>query len=491
MENVAYFARKKVTMDKFTSQVKIVASSTINKVLNVDARATINSCESLNGYVSLSGKIKANVIYLSQENEISHSEIDFDFIERAQLDFNLEDIFATDKLELKSVNFSGSEVICIFEHNVLLNGNFKYEIPNFSNEDDDFVTKNTSFESLKYVSSCEDNFAVSEETEANLSNITILGTSADVIIYEATSLVDRVAVEGKIISNIIYSDEQGVSNYTREFEFKQEIACENIVPNLIISPLALVKGVSVTSSANENKTNLSYSVDLFVKALIYEENTYSLVDDMFSLKNKIQTTYDYIDARTFLKTKNYTDTFLMTTDVSNIENFDDVIGVYLPKFSLEQVEEVDGKGYINGTISADALYNANEQISKLEVKLPVKIEIIKEQNELMGGINVIPEITSYKVKAGKNLEVVCVLNYSVTFERNICSEFVKSYEIKGEKNEAQGGIKIYVTSQGETLFDVAKCLNVRPETITSQNEVLDTFEQGEKIYIYSPINLCN
>jgi len=46
-----------------------------------------------------------------------------------------------------------------------------------------------------------------------------------------------------------------------------------------------------------------------------------------------------------------------------------------------------------------------------------------------------------------------------------------------------------VTRKGETLFDVAKVLNVRPETITSQNDVQDIFEQGEKIYIYSPINL--
>ena len=55
MENVAYFARKKITMEKFTSQVKIVASTAISKVLNVDAKAVINSCDSLNGYVSLSG----------------------------------------------------------------------------------------------------------------------------------------------------------------------------------------------------------------------------------------------------------------------------------------------------------------------------------------------------------------------------------------------------------------------------------------------------
>ena len=50
---------------------------------------------------------------------------------------------------------------------------------------------------------------------------------------------------------------------------------------------------------------------------------------------------------------------------------------------------------------------------------------------------------------------------------------------------------LLVGNPGTPLFDVAKSLNVRPETITSQNEVAEIFEQGEKIYIYSPVNLLN
>ena len=134
---------------------------------------------------------------------------------------------------------------------------------------------------------------------------------------------------------------------------------------------------------------------------------------------------------------------------------------------------------------------SDEKISDLKTSLQVKIEIPREDYELIGNINAIAEITSFKVKAGKYLEVVYVLNYQVIFEKLVSAKFVKSYDVKSEKQENLGGIKLYITSQGETLFDIAKKLNVKPEIITNQNEVLDTFEQGEKIYIYSPINLCN
>ena len=263
MENVAFFARKKITMDKFTSQVKISAPSTINKVLNVAPKSVISSCDCVNGYVSLSGKIKLTMIYENQEHLVEHAEIIFDFIEKQQLNNSIEDIFVEDKLELKNITFSGTESICVVEHNICLNGNYKYEIPMITNDDNYIVTKNSSFNALKFITSCEDNFVVAEETEVNLSNIKILNSDANVILYETNCLVDRISVEGKIFSSIIYSDEQGVGVYSKEFEFKQEIIANNVVPNMILTALASVKNVTVTAEENETKqillTPLTYT----------------------------------------------------------------------------------------------------------------------------------------------------------------------------------------------------------------------------------------
>ena len=64
-----------------------------------------------------------------------------------------------------------------------------------------------------------------------------------------------------------------------------------------------------------------------------------------------------------------------------------------------------------------------------------------------------------------------------------------SYEVLNEKPENVNGVKVYITSGGDTLFEVAKAVNVKPEVIAEQNQVDGIFEGGEKIYIYSPINL--
>ena len=165
-------------------------------------------CEQINEYVfigelSLSGKIKANLIFVNKLDAIDHAEIEFDFIEKQQQSVELNDIYAEDDLTLKNVSFSGTEAILVFEHCVKLSGNYAYEIPMFSNENNDFVIKNSSFESQKFVTLAEDNFTVAEETEVNIVNANILSNTASVVISEVNCLVDKISLEGKILSTIV------------------------------------------------------------------------------------------------------------------------------------------------------------------------------------------------------------------------------------------------------------------------------------------------
>lgn len=489
MENVAFLTRKKLTMDKFSTQVKVTTVNPIKKILNATATAVISSCEKNYGYISLSGKIKANVVFENKLDMIDHAEVFFDFIEKQQQSIELDDMVATDSIALKNISFSGTEVICVFEHSVSVTGNYSYEIPAFSGEDKNLVLRSSSFDSLKFITSAEDNFVVAEENEVNLLDVSVLSSSASVIVTEVSSLVDKISVEGKIVCNIVCSDAESVSQLSKEFEFRQEVEAAGVLPNMTISANVMVKNITVTPEVSENKTNLVYAFDLFLKANVYEDYTYEIVEDMFSLTDNISTTYDYIEARTFAKMKNFTETSMLSEDISKLENFDDIVGIYLPEFILDSIEETEGKASLIGKIVSQALYKTDSDYSVMQTELPVRFEIIPEQGTVLGDVRVYPEVSSFKVKAGRYLEIIYTTNYSAVFEQSVSRKFVKEFEILGSKEASDAGIKIYITKDGETLFDVAKSLNVRPETIESQNEVTDTFDGGQKIYIYSPINL--
>ena len=96
---------------------------------------------------------------------------------------------------------------------------------------------------------------------------------------------------------------------------------------------------------------------------------------------------------------------------------------------------------------------------------------------------------SFKVKAGKEIEVSLKIGAHSSVVNYVFERYVKAYDIVSEKESEDAGIKVYIARQNQNLFDIAKALNVSPELICSQNEVEDVFEEGQKIYVYSPINL--
>lgn len=488
MENLVVNTKKKVTLEKFSSSVKVSAQNEIKSILNVSARSIINSAEQANNVVTLSGKIFVNVIYQTVENLVASAETVVDFIEKQQLVIKLSEMVATDEVDINIDTFSGTEILCSVTHNTEIFGIYIYEVADFVGENTAFVLNKKSLVLNKLIGSKSEDFVVAEENESNIKNMNVLHSTAKVLSFETSSAVDKVVVDGKVLVETIYSDGDAVSLLTKEFEFKQEIEIKSAMPNMQVYTVLEAKNVTVTPEEKEDKTNIVYAIDIFAKAYLYEENTYEVATDMFSLDSVIQNTYDYLDIQKNSSSKQVTDVVMSSTNVSEIEDFDDIIGVYLPKVKMTNITSFENKIIAEILISAFAFYKSKDEVKRLEIAHSAKVEFEKDINEIFNDFKSVAEISSFKVKAGKELEVAFKVASNISFDVSITESFVKSFEIKDAKPENGGGIKVYVTKEGETLFEVARILNVRPELIEEQNEVDGVFEQGEKIYVYSPLN---
>lgn len=177
------------------------------------------------------------------------------------------------------------------------------------------------------------------------------------------------------------------------------------------------------------------------------------------------------------------------TDISEVQDFEDIVSVFNPNAKVVDVQNLGNKAVVVAEVTASAIYKTKDSYNVIDVKAETKYEFAKEVNQDILSASAGAMINSFKVKAGKELEVIFKLGYTLEFGKNENVRYVKNIEVLKEKDTDFGGIRVYITRSGETIFDVAKVLNVKPETITSQNEVVDGFEQGEKIYVYSPINL--
>lgn len=490
MENLVIQAKKNITLDKFDTSVKMSLSSDIKSILNVNAKSVIASVEQSGNIVSLSGRVFVSVLYLNQQNQVQSGETSVDFIQKQQLQIALSDLFASDETSVKIDTFSGAEILCSVTHNTQIYGIYKYEVSDFVGENTAFVVNKKSVELNKFIASASDDFVVAEEQESNILNMQILKADAKVLSFVSQVNVDKVVVEGKLLVESTYKDLDGMGLISREIEFKQEIEANGTFPSMISDAVVEVRNITVTPEEKQDKTNIVYAIDVFAKAYVFEKDTRDIATDMFSLDSEIQNTYDYLEFKNYSCKRETSDVIMSLTDVSTIENFDDIVGVYSPKVKIEIVNNDDLKTYAEGKVSAFALYKSGEEIKRHDFSYPVKFECEKEALEILEDVSVQAEISSFKVKAGKDLEVAYKMSTMFKFVTELSETYVKSFEIKEEKQKNDYGIKVYVTKAGETLFDVAKVLSVRPEIIEEQNEIDGVFEQGEKIYVYSPANLA-
>lgn len=488
MENLVIQAKKKFTLDKFISNLKFSDVADVKDILNISAKVVVSSVEKVNNIVSVSGKVVANIIYLNFENMVSSAEMSNDFVNKQQLVAAISDVSAKVEASIKIDAVMGSEIMCSVTHNTDIFGIYKYEIADFVGENTAFVLNKKSFNCLTIAKSVEDNFVVAEEVESNILNMKVLSSRAKVVEVRVSSGVEKVLITGKIVAETIYTDGEAVQEILKEFEFKQEVEANSVSLDMIAEADLEVKNITVTPEEKENKTNIIYAVDVYAKVYVYEAKSYDVATDMFSLENEIQNTYDYIELRNYSSSNETTDVVMSSTNVSEIENFDDIVGVYMPKVQVKSIISESEKAYAECEVQAFALYKSDSSVKRLEVVYPAKLEFSKAGDESAEFAKVEAEISSFKVKAGKELEVAFRLNGVMTFTKTVSESYIKAFEIKDAKRNDEGGIKVYITKKGETIFDVAKVLSVRPEVILEQNEVDDVFEQGEKIYVYSPIN---
>ncbi len=490
MENVAVYVRKNITMDKYFSQVKIVTPNNISKLLQSSVRSVVTSAEIMNNFMLVSGKIVANAVYLTDENKIENTETTVDFVEKQKISFVISELVAEDNLEITNVNFSSSEVMISVSHNTEITGVYRYLLGDATKLEEEFVASTKNIEVMNFKTSGEESFVVAEEMETNLKDIKILNIDSKAVLNSYICGVDKVVIDGNVKVNALYSDDSGIGEISKEFEFKQEIAVKNVLPGMGVEVVLRHLNTSIVEQAKEDKNSLAFVIDLSVKAFVFENSAIQTFDDIFSLKNELVPVYELADFEEDDGIEFDTDTVLTQTNVSSIQDFDDIVGVYQPSLRIVDYQEGDGKLIVNAEINALVIYKTETSLEKLTLVHETRFETDKDETKILNKISATAAVSAFKVKAGKDLECAFSVEYKFEYKKEKSEKFVKSFELAREKEDTDAGVKVYVTRENQSVFEVAKALNVRPELIRLQMEVGDSFEAGQKVFVYCPLNLA-
>lgn len=298
---------------------------------------------------------------------------------------------------------------------------------------------------------------------------------------------------GEVFSTIVYENEDGVIKcLSKENSFSEEIEAQGVVKESTIQAQILTKETTIIE--NVEKSVFSFDVPVQICAQVFKPQTKQCVIDAYSVKNEVNLTTTSFTQGKFLSTKeaqeNIVTNFILEEKNQSI---DKILAVVPNNIAIVNQVVKDQKFLIEGIATINIIYyyqddNGSDNLNSIDVEAPYSLEI--NVDGLSAADNIISQIVisdvNVKNKLGKELEILLSvrLNYSIIKEK-ICA-VVSNIEIGEDKPQKDYALEIYVAHENQTMWDIAKKLNVSSADLIRQNgDLVIPLKDGDKIVSYT------
>lgn len=470
------------------SSFNIDLEKPLKKVLNVSALADVVSAESIDTDYNFSGKAQISILYLSENNTIESITGVADWQNSTKVSGeNLQTSISV--IETSVESSSATEVSVSVLLNAIIEGNTTQQIMPVAGLTDDYVTNKENVSFTKIVASGSDKFTIADSAELAIVATEVLNNNAYVVIKNVFAGIDQVTVEGYVDLKTLYSTEGGFNTYTKQIEFKQEIACMGALPGQEAEAKVNLSNLTVNIEVAE-KTTFIVAIGMQAYVTCYNVENFEVTTDLFSTAKQTDLEIECVGYANYSGCKYITDTAVCTAAIE-IDGMDEIISAINPVLSIAKATTDGGKLVVEGVLSANIIYrnNGTETISNYTVNCPFANHIDIEQEGNVNCANSIANISSIKLRSGKEVEIVFDLSLTCSINKDDYFEYVKNVTETGDRAENQSAITIYVAKQNQSIFEVARVLGVSPDVITSQNNIeTDRFVDNQRIFVYNPLN---
>lgn len=486
-QEVQFQTKKVIGVGEFAVNTKLTLDleKPLKKVISVSAVAENLSGEQIDTDYNMQGKTAISVLYLTENDELESVFASCDWQNTVKVVGENPEASVTVK-EATIAASSMAEISLSILHNCVVEGVVTETISPLAEIADDYVTDMSSVEYNKLASRSASKFTLAETLESASNAKSVLATSASINVTNVTSSIDQVTIEGTCFAKVLYAAEEGTNTLTKQIDFKQEVPCMGANPGDMAEGLLTVLAASCTLQIAE-KCTFMLAINVEAHARTYKTENLTLVSDLFSTTKQLDTTTECVEISSFAGTKSFSDN--VTLDCSLQGEVGGIVDTVNPSVVVAKQSIENGAIVIEGVVSATCIYTVEGAITGEQISAPFVTKVDTEFKGTITSLTASVNVLSCKVRSNNEVEVIAELNFNASVEEDKYFEFIKSATQTGDRQTLGSAITIYVTKPNEKLFDVARALGVTPETITSQNELVDgKFTSGQRVFVYSPLN---
>ena len=495
-----YVANKRLLNETETNlecSVSLESDEQVKKILAVDISGNIQNTESLQGEANASGNLFVSVLYATESGLVGNASYSSPFVAKIT-DGTLKPnskVFAkvaSCDAVVGSITSNVAKIDCVAKI-----GAFCYqndEVTYLSQVDDDVCFLQESEEYFSYKNTIKSCFTESLESVIKESVQKVLSscTTASLKSFECGS--GFVSLNYEIVNKITYLDMQENSQiksvYSKQ-DFVQQIECQDVNPESKVEVNLFVEkqNENTNISEGENEVKIVNEIPLCAFVSVFDKNVVNTITDLYSTKNSTNTsTISYTKTQVcepIVFEKKIEGSLSLSDDEPRI---DKLLAVTYSKVTVTNNYLTGGEFSASGVITSNLIYFNEDDIMPCSVDVEVPF-VVTTQTELDGeyivDLSVTAKDVDVMVKKGREVFVdatLCVFaNVCNTKQEAVISELVYKEEIMPK----DCAIEIYFGKAGQSVWEIAKSLNIKPEKIYSQNpNISERLENDEKLAIY-------
>lgn len=493
--NIATKTKLGVCQVKNTANINSLDNVKITKVLTVSAKPRIDNVSVVNAEIKFDGVVEYDLLVALENNEI------VPFTQKSNFSQVFENAEVTPEtivniypqlIELNDVsNMNGdiaySTLINFEIYAIGINSSVCCAKPLeniFSKESE--ISYNTLGGNIVYDATI--NFEIPKDSKVNK----VLFVNSFASIKTVIPSNGYFVVTGDVYSSIIYQSDDGlIKSINKETNFSEEIENQNVNKESVIQACIATKETIVVE--NSDKNSFSFDTPIQIVAQIYNKGTKSCIVDAFSLTHDVNLTTVSFEEDEFVSTRQAEENIITNFVLADsIPIIDKILAIAPINISIVNQIVKSGELLLEGIATINLIYyfeddDGNNILNSIDVEVPYSLSIPLQDLEDTDKVitNIILGDISIKNKRGKELEILAEAKINYDIIKNSVSALTTSICLGEEKQPKDYALEIYLAKEGQTLWDVAKELNIATTDIVNQNSDLTLpLTAGENIVAY-------
>lgn len=467
----------KLVEAKVNGKLSVDDKSELERVLDGVGNACVVSTDKIGEVYQIMGNVSVSALALTKEKRVVSLNGILDFNERVTAG-DADGVFCVPTIkDIKLIKESDRVVVVTIVVGLALYGVVYEEVLYLSGEEADYYVTHNTTKLTKLMASGNSNFSVSEPIK---NQNAIIANYGKVQINKVTPFENYCLIEGTANINLFVEDGDQLKKQQHSIDFSQEVPLLNVISEAIVSADAYIKSVNITG--DEEKV-IDANIDVMVWGFSNYDQDFIL--DIFSDKKEVNKTTVSLDYEKINPMKLFSDRKTIDFDCVNKKRMDEVLAITKLVAKPDQVNIVSNVANITGAIEATVIYknydndemNTTTLSNGFELSVPVDQESEDDQVDLK--IDVYEVVA--KNKAGKELSLV--VDFEVVSIVSNCgtTQYVSKIENGEDYSKNRSSIIVYKPNGTETVFNIAKKLQISPDVLRAQNPNIEDGYNGQVV----------